>query len=97
MPGSIYKGVVRSVAWGIDPGKATANGLQKKQPSNQWFEPARRIPVHIELVGGLENWPKAAKAGGKVAAVVYSSGQSNPVAWLSYAIFRVKSVLSYLY
>lgn len=52
---------------------------------------------NVELVGGLENWPKAAKAGGKVAAVVYSSGQSNPVAWLSYAIFRVKSVLSYLY
>lgn len=97
VPGKTFRGVVRSVAWGIDPGKATANGLQQNQPSNQWFEPARRIPVHIELVGGLEHWPREAKAGGKVAAVIYSAGESNPVAWLSYAIFRIKSVLSYLY
>lgn len=96
-PGQVFKGVVRSIAWGIDPGKTTANGLQKNQPSNQWFEPARRIPVHIELIDGLDSWPHQVKAGGKVAAVIYSKGRSNPVAWLSYAIFRVKSILSYLY
>ena len=97
VPGSIFNAVVKSVAWGIDPGKTTANGLQKNQPSNQWFEPARRIPVHIELVGGLDSWPRTAKAGGKVSAVIYSTGQANPLAWLSYVIFRIKSVLSYLY
>lgn len=96
-PGQVFKGVVKSIAWGIDPGKTTANGLQKNQPSNQWFEPARRIPIHIELVGGLASWPKQAKAGGKVGAVVYSTGRSHPVAWLSSAIFRIKSILSYLY
>lgn len=96
-PGQVFKGVVRSVAWGIDPGKTTANGLQKNQPSNQWFEPARRIPVHIELVDGLDSWPREVKAGGKVAAVIYSEGHSNPIAWVSYAIFRIKSILSYLY
>jgi len=97
VPGRIFNGVVKSVAWGIDPGKTMANGLQKNQPSNQWFEPARRIPVHIELVGGLDSWPRTAKAGGKVSAVIYSAGQANPLAWLSYVIFRIKSVLSYLY
>lgn len=96
-PGQIFKGVVRSVAWGIDPGKTSANGLQKNQPSNQWFEPARRIPVHIELIDGLDSWPKQVKAGGKVAAVVYSGGRSNPIAWMSYGLFRIKSILSYLY
>lgn len=96
-PGQIFKGVVKSIAWGIDPGKATANGLQKNQPSNQWFEPARRIPVHIELIDGLDSWPRQAKAGGKVAAVIYSEGRSNPIAWVSAVIFRVKSILSYLY
>ncbi len=97
VPGKVFKGTVKSIAWGIDPGKVTANGLQQNQPSNQWFEPARRIPVHIELEGGLAHWPIAAKAGGKVSAVVYSKGRSNPIAWLSYAIFRIQSVLSYLY
>ena len=97
VPGKVFKGVVKSVAWGIDPGRATANGLQKNQPSNQWFEPARRIPVHIELAGGLEDWPRDAKAGGKVSAVVYAEGRGNPVAWISGLIFRVKSVISYLY
>lgn len=96
-PGTIFKGVVKSVAWGIDPGRATANGLQKNQPSNQWFEPARRIPVHIELVGGLDDWPREAKAGGKVSALIYAKGSNNPVAWFSSLVFRVKSVLSYLY
>lgn len=97
VPGRIYRGVVKSVAWGIDPGKSTVNGLQKNQPPTQWFEPARRIPVHIELEGGLDAWPREAKAGGKVSAVIYAKGRNNPVAWLSLAIFKVKSILSYLY
>lgn len=97
VPGKIFKGTVKAVAWGIDPGKATANGLQKTQPSNQWFEPARNVPVHIELDGGLEGWPKVAKAGGKVSAVIYAEGRGNPVAWFSSLTFKIKSVISYLH
>lgn len=67
------------------------------QPSNQWFEPARNVPVHIELDGGLEGWPKVAKAGGKVSAVIYAEGRGNPVAWFSSLTFKIKSVISYLH
>lgn len=97
VPGQVFKGVVKSVAWGIDPGRGSANGLQKNPSSNQWFEPARKIPVHIELEGGLSEWPQSAKAGGKVSALIYAEGENNPVAWISTAIFWIKSYLSYLY
>ncbi|MFC3679420.1 HlyD family secretion protein [Bacterioplanoides pacificum] len=97
VPGKVYHGVVKAIAWGIDPGRASANGLQQNQAANQWFEPARKIPLHIELDGGLDNWPQQAKAGGKVSALIYASGESNPVAWLSAVLFWFKSMFSYLY
>lgn len=97
VPGKVYEGVVKAVAWGIDPGRSSVNGLQSNPSSDEWFEPARKIPVHIELLGGLENWPREAKAGGKVNALIYSGGESNPVAWVAALLFHIESYLSYLY
>lgn len=97
VPGQLFQGEVKAIAWGIDPGRGSANGLQQNPSFTQWFEPARKIPVHIELSGGLEQWPKVAKAGGKVSALIYAEGESNVVAWGSALIFRIKSYLSYLY
>ncbi|UTW49301.1 HlyD family secretion protein [Bacterioplanoides sp. SCSIO 12839] len=97
VPGEIFKGEVKAIAWGIDPGRSSANGLQKNPSFTQWFEPARKIPVHIELTGGMEQWPEAAKAGGKVNALIYAKGDSNIVAWISGIIFYIQSYISYLY
>ena len=55
------------------------------------------MPVDIELEGGLENWPRAARAGGKVGVVVYAEGEDNPVAWVAGALLWLRSYLSYLY
>lgn len=97
VPGRIFSGQVQSIAWGIDPGRPSAGGLMQNRPENEWFEPARRMPVHIELEGGLGDWPQAVRAGGKVSVVVYAKGTGNPVAWASAALLRVRSWLSYLY
>ena len=97
VPGEIFKGEVKAIAWGIDPGRSSANGLQQNPSFIQWFEPARKIPVHIELTGGMEQWPEAAKAGGKVNALIYAEGDSNIVAWISGIIFYIQSYISYLY
>ena len=56
MPGQTFRGRVHSIAWGIDPGRTSAGGLMQNRPENQWFEPARRMPVHIELEGGMQAW-----------------------------------------
>jgi multidrug resistance efflux pump len=97
LPGEIFEGRVQSVAWGVDPGRSSQGGLILNQPSNRWFEPARRIPVRIELNGGMEHWPRQVRVGGKVDAVVFTSGTGNPIAWLARAFQRIRSWASYLH
>ena len=97
MPGQIFEGRVQSIAWGINPGRNMQGGLVVNQPSNRWFEPARTIPVRVELIGGMAAWPLRARVGGKVDAVVYASGTGNPIAWIAGGIQRIKSITSYLH
>lgn len=95
-PGRLYSGRVQGVAWGIDPGRTAANGLPQNQPSARWFEPARTIPVHIEIDDD-QDWPRNVRVGSKVSVVVYAAGQDNPVAWIAGGLHRAQSFLSYLY
>lgn len=97
VPGEVFYGRVESVAWGIDPGPSAQGGLVVNQPSNRWFEPARQIPVRVELEGGMEAWPRKARVGGKVHAVILADGASNPVAWLARGMQRMRSWTTYLH
>jgi multidrug resistance efflux pump len=97
VPGTVFAGTVDSIAWGIDPGRTTAGGLLQNQPETRWFEPARRMPVRIELDGGVEAWPRAARAGGMVSAVIYTEADAGPLASVSGTLLRLQSYLSYLY
>ncbi|MEX3314122.1 HlyD family secretion protein [Sulfitobacter sp. PS-8MA] len=97
VPGQIFEGRVQSIAWGINPGRNVQGGLVVNQPSNRWFEPARRIPVRIELAGGMAQWPQNVRVGGKVNAVIYAEGRGNPIAWFAAALQRVKSFTSHLH
>lgn len=80
VPGKIFEGRVHSIAWGINPGRDVQDGLVVNQPSDRWFEPPRRIPVRIELAGGMEEWPRQTRVGGKVDVVVLAGGSQNPIA-----------------
>ncbi len=97
LPGHVFDGRVQSIAWGIDPGRNVQGGLVVNQPTTRWFEPARRIPVRIELADGMDAWPKKVRVGGKVSATVFTSGKGNPVAWLARAVQRFRAWFSYLY
>ncbi|MGV8923492.1 MAG: efflux RND transporter periplasmic adaptor subunit [Thermomonas sp.] len=97
IPGTIFEGRVQSIAWGINPGRAVQGGLVANQPSSRWFEPARQIPVRIELSGGMKAWPRNVRVGGKVDAVIFAGGTGNPIALLARGVQRVKSWASYLY
>lgn len=97
-PGEIFAGRVQSIAWGISPGRDVQNGLVMNQPTNRWFEPARRIPVRIELVGGRDAWPRNVRVGGKVHAVIFAGGSdSGAIALLARGLQRVRSWTSYLH
>ncbi|MCK0163253.1 efflux RND transporter periplasmic adaptor subunit [Marinobacter sp. S6332] len=97
VPGRIFEGRVQSVAWGINPGRNVEGGLVVNQPNNRWFEPARRIPVRIELAQGMESWPSKTRIGGKVNVVVLASGTGNPTAWVASALQRLQSWFSFLH
>lgn len=97
VPGHVFSGRVQSVAWGIDPGRSVQGGLIVNQPATRWFEPARRIPVRIELVDGMDAWPSNVRIGGKVHATVFANGAGNPIAWLARAVQRARAWFSYLY
>lgn len=97
VPGQIFTGTVHSIAWGIDTGRTTSAGLVQNEPETRWFEPARRIPVRIELDGDMSSWPRTVKVGGKATVVVYTEGESNPSAWIGMGLHRIQSLLSYLY
>ncbi|WP_099826762.1 HlyD family secretion protein [Oceaniglobus indicus] len=97
VPGKIFKGRVQSIAWGINPGRNVQGGLVVNQPTNRWFEPARRIPVRIEVEGGMDAWPRPARVGGKVHAVVFAGGEGHPLAWIAATLQRIRSVTSYLH
>jgi multidrug resistance efflux pump len=97
VPGEVFEGVVDSIAWGIDPGRTSAGGLPQNQPENRWFEPARRMPVRIELKGGMDAWPRAARAGGMVSAVIYTGEEPAPLRWVSTVLLRIHSYISFLY
>lgn len=66
------------------------------QPASRWFEPARRIPVRIELTGGMERWPRDVRVGGKATVTVLAE-PGGPVGWLARATMRLRSVASYLH
>lgn len=96
VPGRTFKGQVRGIAWGIDPGRMAANGLPQNQPSTRWFEPARTIPVQIELAQD-EAWPENVRAGSKAGALIFATDPSNPIALVSRGLQVIQTYLSYLY
>lgn len=95
-PGAVFAGRVQGIAWGIDPGRTTANGLPQNQSSARWFEPARTIPVHIEL-DDADAWPDNVRVGSKVSVVIYAAGEDNPISWIANGLLHVQSFFSYLY
>ncbi len=87
---------MRGIAWGIDPGRTAANGLPQNQPSTRWFEPARTIPVQIELLDYHE-WPMNVRVGSKATALIYAGGRGGFVARVASGLQSFQSYLSYLY
>lgn len=96
VPGRTFAGRVKGIAWGIDPGRTAANGLPQNQAMTRWFEPARTIPVHIEL-GSDEDWPSNVRVGSMASALVFAGGRNTPLAFAASAMQTLSAYVSYLY
>jgi len=48
-PGRQFDATVESVAWGINAGRTTVNGLAQPTTDSRWFPPARKIPVRVTI------------------------------------------------
>ncbi|MDC9823213.1 HlyD family secretion protein [Devosia sp. ZB163] len=48
-PGKKFEATVDSIAWGINSGRTTANGLAQSSNDTRWFPPARKIPVRVTI------------------------------------------------
>lgn len=97
VPGEIFEGHVQSIAWGIDPGRKAKDGLVLNESNSRWFEPARSIPVRIELDSEQNEWPRQVRVGGKVHVVVFTGSRINPIALIARGMQRIRSWTSYLY
>jgi len=96
VPGRSFPGRIRGIAWGIDPGRTAANGLPQNQAMARWFEPARTIPVYVELTGA-EQWPDNVRVGSKASALVYAAGSNTPIAAGASFLQTVSTYMSFLY
>lgn len=94
LPGHVFKGTVRSVAYGVSYGESTDRGkLPKISNPQSWLRDPQRFPVLIEI--GDREALKFIRTGGQADVVVYTSGNFilNTIAWLQ---IRVSSWLSYV-
>lgn len=96
IPGRVFKGTVGSIGWGIYAGHNQADGLPVNSPPDQWFEPARRIPVRVYLDGGPLSGSYPVRVGGN-ADVLILTEKSGAVGALAQAFQRLRSYLSYLH
>ncbi len=48
-PGRQFEATVDSIAWGINSGRTSANGLAQPSTDTRWFPPARKIPVRVTV------------------------------------------------
>lgn len=96
VPGQVFDARVGSIGWGISAGPRQADGLPVNTAPTQGFEPARRIPVRIDIDGlpFVREYP--VRLGGKVDVLVNTQG-SGWVGGVASTLQRLRSKLSYLY
>ncbi|CUH84894.1 HlyD family secretion protein [Thalassovita mediterranea] len=96
IPGKVFEGTLDSIGWGINATPRQAGGLPVSTAPTEWFEPARRIPVRIDLAALPLVMDYPLRLGGK-ADVVIHTGENGIISGLASMFQRVRSTLSYLY
>jgi len=97
-PGTLFKGKVQSVGWGISQGDEAPNGqLATVQAPQGWIRQPQRFPVRILLLPKQDDDRQldAGRSGAQANVIVYTSDKSilNPIGrlWI-----KLIALLSYL-
>jgi len=97
-PGTLFKGKVQSVGWGISQGDEAPNGqLATVQAPQGWIRQPQRFPVRILLLPNQDDDRQidAGRSGAQANVIVYTSDKSilNPIGrlWI-----KLIALLSYL-
>ncbi|WP_157959649.1 HlyD family secretion protein [Devosia submarina] len=68
-PGHQFEAKVDSVAWGINSGRTSVNGLSQSSTDSRWFPPARKIPVRIKI-DNLDALPRNVRLGSEAGVLI---------------------------
>ena len=97
MPGTVFKGRIRSVGGGVGTGQSSPPGtLPTVENNRDWLRQAQRIPVAVEFDQADRPRLRGVRVGGQAEVLVFTG--NHPVMNLFGRIYiRVMSWLSYLY
>ncbi|MBN9363053.1 MULTISPECIES: HlyD family secretion protein [unclassified Devosia] len=68
-PGRQFEATVDSIAWGINSGRTTANGLAQSSNDTRWFPPARKIPVRVSI-DDMSQLPANVRLGSEASVLI---------------------------
>jgi len=68
-PGRQFEATVDSIAWGINSGRTTVNGLAQSSSDTRWFPPARKIPVRV-TIDDLSQLPANVRLGSEASVLI---------------------------
>ncbi|MBU1306615.1 MAG: HlyD family secretion protein [Alphaproteobacteria bacterium] len=90
-PGQTFDATVDSVAWGINSGRTSVNGLAQSSNDTRWFPPARKIPVRVTL-NDMSQMPANVRLGSEASVLIIP--QDGIVPAISNAIMGLRGLLS---
>ena len=68
-PGRQFEATVDSIAWGINSGRTTVNGLAQSSNDTRWFPPARKVPVRV-TIDDMSALPGSVRLGSEASVLI---------------------------
>lgn len=97
LPGTVLKGRIRSIGYGVSVGQSTPPGtLPTVQNSREWLRSAQRFPVIVQLERDQLQDKTVLRVGGQ-AEVMALPSEGNPLNLLGRLFMWLMSWLSYAY
>ena len=90
-PGRRFEATVDSIAWGINSGRTTVNGLAQSSTDTRWFPPARKVPVRV-TINDMTSLPASIRLGSEASVLIIPD--DGPVPTIARGLLGVGSVLS---
>jgi multidrug resistance efflux pump len=95
VPGEIYRGIVRSIGFGVSAGKPSNKGdLPSIEGSQGWLREPQKFPVIIDLLDAHDI--SSLRIGGQVDVVVHTQHEHPILDKIGHWQIKISSWLSYV-